>query len=79
MGRATFCLGDMQEDRSNGLHPAWVCATIGTTSSCAVDDLTAIGDIGMQLPGNNSFVLQTAIAVGASPGDLLGLSLQSYG
>jgi glutamate/tyrosine decarboxylase-like PLP-dependent enzyme len=59
MGGATFRLVDVQEDRSNGLHPAWVCATIGTTSSCAVDDLTAIGDIGMQLLGNNPFVVNS--------------------
>ena len=33
------------EDRAAGAVPAMVCATVGTTSSCAVDPLRAIGEI----------------------------------
>ncbi len=35
----------MEQDRRSGLLPACVVATMGTTSSCAVDPLGAIGEI----------------------------------
>lgn len=35
----------IEKDRSNGLLPAYVCVTIGTTSSTAIDPLVAIGKI----------------------------------
>lgn len=36
-------LAAMREDVAAGRRPALVCATLGTTSTCAVDDLEAIG------------------------------------
>eukprot|EP00123_Amoebidium_parasiticum_P016503 comp23463_c1_seq1/m.39189 comp23463_c1_seq1/g.39189 ORF comp23463_c1_seq1/g.39189 comp23463_c1_seq1/m.39189 type:complete len:480 (-) comp23463_c1_seq1:195-1634(-) len=33
----------IQEDKDAGRVPFWVCATVGTTSSCAVDDVPRIG------------------------------------
>jgi aromatic-L-amino-acid decarboxylase len=33
----------MHADIEAGLHPTFVCATIGTTSTCALDDITGIG------------------------------------
>ncbi|XP_022109835.1 aromatic-L-amino-acid decarboxylase-like [Acanthaster planci] len=35
----------IQEDKAEGLIPAFVCATIGTTPSCAFDNLEEIGPI----------------------------------
>ncbi|KAI6177380.1 hypothetical protein M3Y97_00900700 [Aphelenchoides bicaudatus] len=35
----------IKEDRSNGLVPFILVATMGTTSTCAVDDLTQVGPI----------------------------------
>ena len=35
----------IQEDIKNGLIPFFVCATIGTTSSTAIDDISKIGPI----------------------------------
>jgi aromatic-L-amino-acid decarboxylase len=35
----------MDADRAAGLHPTWVCATIGTTSSEAVDPIAAISGV----------------------------------
>ncbi len=32
-------------DRANGRHPIYVCATLGTTASCAVDPLARVGAI----------------------------------
>jgi aromatic-L-amino-acid/L-tryptophan decarboxylase len=35
----------IDEDQRNGLHPLWVCATIGTTGSEAIDSLTDIAAV----------------------------------
>ena len=35
----------IKEDRASGLTPAFVCATVGTTSSTAVDPIARIGEI----------------------------------
>ncbi|XP_072378255.1 histidine decarboxylase [Diabrotica undecimpunctata] len=35
----------IKEDRDNGLIPFWVCATLGTTGSCAFDNLDEIGAV----------------------------------
>ncbi len=35
----------IEEDQRSGLHPLWVCATIGTTGSEAVDSLTDINAV----------------------------------
>lgn len=35
----------IQQDKENGLHPFFVCATIGTTSSNAMDPVCEIGEI----------------------------------
>ena len=35
----------MEEDRKNGLHPFFVCTTLGTTGCCAFDRLDEIGPI----------------------------------
>lgn len=35
----------MEEDRAKGLTPVFVCATVGTTSSCAVDPVRAIAEV----------------------------------
>lgn len=35
----------MREDRAQGLVPSLVTATSGSTSSCAVDDIRAIGEV----------------------------------
>jgi aromatic-L-amino-acid decarboxylase len=35
----------VRDDRERGLTPAFVCATVGTTSSNAIDPVRAIGDI----------------------------------
>ena len=35
----------IQKDRQNGLHPIFVCATVGTTSSNGMDPVREIGEI----------------------------------
>ncbi|CAL8131502.1 unnamed protein product [Orchesella dallaii] len=35
----------IQKDRENGLIPFWVCATLGTTGSCAFDNLEELGNV----------------------------------
>ncbi len=35
----------VQADLAEGLLPCFVCATIGTTNSCAVDPLPALGQL----------------------------------
>jgi aromatic-L-amino-acid decarboxylase len=35
----------IQEDRNDGLHPFYVCGTVGTTSSTAIDPIKEIGEI----------------------------------
>ena len=35
----------MRADAKAGLVPCYVCATIGTTSSCAVDPVTELADV----------------------------------
>ncbi|MFN0011761.1 MAG: pyridoxal-dependent decarboxylase [Phycisphaerales bacterium] len=42
----TAALADaMHEDHAAGRVPLFICATVGTTASCAADDLTAIGPL----------------------------------
>jgi len=43
--RADLLLAQVRRDRAAGLVPCFVCATVGTTSSNAVDPLPAIGRI----------------------------------
>jgi len=43
--RPELLAGQIEQDRANGLVPAFVCATVGTTSSNAIDPLPAIGAI----------------------------------
>ncbi|MEQ8496291.1 MAG: pyridoxal-dependent decarboxylase, partial [Gammaproteobacteria bacterium] len=42
---ATALAQAMREDTANGLYPFFVCATVGTTSTLAVDPVAAIGDV----------------------------------
>ncbi|ODM87589.1 Histidine decarboxylase [Orchesella cincta] len=35
----------IRKDRENGLIPFWVCATLGTTGSCAFDNLEELGTV----------------------------------
>jgi aromatic-L-amino-acid/L-tryptophan decarboxylase len=43
--RAADLEAAIARDRSEGLIPFYVCASVGTTSSCAVDPLPEIGQI----------------------------------
>ncbi len=43
--RADLLVEQIAQDKSNGLIPCFVCATIGTTSSNAIDPLPEIGSI----------------------------------
>lgn len=43
--RADLLRAVMAEDRAAGLVPMYVCATVGTTSSTAVDPIGAIGEV----------------------------------
>ncbi|XP_060519156.1 histidine decarboxylase [Cylas formicarius] len=38
-------LKTIKKDRENGLIPFWVCATLGTTGSCAFDNLEEISEV----------------------------------
>lgn len=35
----------MEEDRSQGLMPTFVAANVGSTSSCAIDPVRAVGEV----------------------------------
>ncbi|GFO46418.1 Aromatic-l-amino-acid decarboxylase [Plakobranchus ocellatus] len=43
--RGTTLAAAVQEDRKQGLIPFFVCATVGTTSTCAIDNLSELGPI----------------------------------
>ncbi|KAJ8932118.1 hypothetical protein NQ314_014899, partial [Rhamnusium bicolor] len=43
--RGQKLLEAIKEDRNNGLIPFWVCATLGTTGSCAFDNLEEISEV----------------------------------
>ena len=42
---ASDLVAAVQEDLAAGLLPFYCCATIGTTSSCAVDPIGALGAV----------------------------------
>ncbi|GFO46412.1 dopamine decarboxylase [Plakobranchus ocellatus] len=43
--RGTTLASAVREDRKKGLIPFFVCATVGTTSTCAIDNISEIGPI----------------------------------
>lgn len=38
----------LEKDEAQGLLPFFLCATVGTTSSCAIDPLTDLGTVARQ-------------------------------